>query len=69
MANYEFSYASSEAILVTPEKYLELRSFFPDIQVLKIIPPSAAKNDFGKILVLASSMRKESITNGRQLAQ
>ncbi len=58
MINYEYSYTAPETISVTPEKYLELRSFFPDIKVLKIIPPGLDKNDFGQILVLASSMKK-----------
>lgn len=57
MANYGYSYLLPEAVSVTPEKFLELRLFFPDIQVLKIIPPTPEKNDFGRILILASSIK------------
>lgn len=61
MASYEFSYSSPETVSVTPEKFLELRSFCPEIKAIRIIPPSLEHNDYGQILVLASSMKKESL--------
>lgn len=61
MANYEFSYSSPETVSVTPEEFLELKSFCPEIKAIRIIPPSSEDNDYGQIIVLASSMKKKSL--------
>ena len=59
MNNYEFSYKSSDSISVTPEEYLKLKSSCSNIQVLKIIPPSLAKDDYGQIVIVSPDTNKE----------
>lgn len=56
MPNYDFNYASPDEKMVTPEKFLELRAAIPNLKVIAIIPPSLAKNDYGKIIVSTSDI-------------
>ena len=66
MQNYGFSYIRPDAVPVTPEKYLELRQLYPGLRVLRIVPPSPEGDDYGRILILASSMKRELAENAGQ---
>jgi len=63
MNNYGYTYLPPETIQVTPEKFLELKSLYPNLKTLGIIPPSIDFNDYGKILILASSLSSEYSSN------